>query len=860
MDKKLIELQLGALLHDIGKIVRRAGASKENHSQAGIDFLKQKSLLSDDSKEIFDIISYHHAGDLKNAKLSSNSLAYIVYEADNIASGIDRVRYETEDRMVGNEMLALNSVFNRLKMSEESKDKTFSLVNFQADAFNMPKVKKENEKLESMDYRKILDNIVSNVSDMKGNISPEKLITILEETCSYFPSSAYVDYPDISYYDHVKLTATIASCLYLYDKENKIENYKEEYFGNKDLREKEKFLFVSGEFSGIQNFIYTITSKMAMKSLRGRSFYLELFIEHIIDEILSNLELSRVNLIYSGGSQFYLLLPNIERSKEILENYKEIVNNFLLKEVGTGIYFEMSYSPTSAEELGNGLSEKVKKENRIGEIFRKNSILSSKAKISRYSQKQLEKLFDEDSEINHIHNSTKECKICKKAEKADILERNSRDIAGNIEICDACKNYINLGANISRLYHRTTDMFILEKNCVETSKNLIFPKYPVGYVEIEFKERKYLDNKLKIAEEDLHRFYAVNSFYYGEGLPKNIRIGNYNIKNEKEDYKLVEFKDLVKKTEGIERLAVLRADVDNLGSLFQSGFVNNDSTEPYKFVTLSKSVVLSRYLSDFFKRQINLILEKKENINKNELFNRYCDVINPNNDKSRNIVVVYSGGDDVFAIGTWNDIIEFSVDLRKAFKEFTNGKITLSAGIGFFSENFPVYQMAERTGDLEKIAKNYSKDNSDRATKDAIALFGKEKNEDLNHVYSWDEFIDKVLYEKYSYLKSKITFDENENSDKIFVGKSKWYKIMDLIRELFNNKKSEDKIRLDIARFAYILARIKNTEKNKGNYLEFKEKIFKWIKDGKKSKDAKQLLTAINIIIYEEREKSRKED
>lgn len=60
--------------------------------------------------------------------------------------------------------------------------------------------------------------------------------------------------------------------------------------------------------------------------------------------------------------------------------------------------------------------------------------------------------------------------------------------------------------------------------------------------------------------------------------------------------------------------------------------------------------------------------------------------------------------------------------------------------------------------------------------KDAVALFGKEKNENLNHLYSWDEFIDKVLYEKYSYLKSKITFDENENSDKIFVGKSKWYK------------------------------------------------------------------------------------
>lgn len=76
-------------------------------------------------------------------------------------------------------------------------------------------------------------------------MKPEKLITVLEETCSYFPSSAYVDYPDISYYNHVKLTATVASCLYLYDKENNIkENYKEEYFGNKNLRKRKVFICI----------------------------------------------------------------------------------------------------------------------------------------------------------------------------------------------------------------------------------------------------------------------------------------------------------------------------------------------------------------------------------------------------------------------------------------------------------------------------------------------------------------------------------------------------------------------------------------------------------------------------------------
>lgn len=33
--------------------------------------------------------------------------------------------------------------------------------------------------------------------------------------------------------------------------------------------------------------------------------------------------------------------------------------------------------------------KKVKKENKIGEIFRKNSVLTSKAKLNRYSEAQL---------------------------------------------------------------------------------------------------------------------------------------------------------------------------------------------------------------------------------------------------------------------------------------------------------------------------------------------------------------------------------------------------------------------------------------------------------------------------------------
>ena len=840
MDEKLICLQLGALLHDIGKIVRRAGLDNKEHSEAGSNYLRDNNLLADSYKEIYDIIDYHHAKYLKTAKLKEDSLAYIVYEADNIASGVDRVKYENE-KIRGNEMDSLNSIFNIIRVEKNDLKKTFKLFDFDNNGFNMPTL--NDIKLSNSDYKKVIDHIKNNLNSFKENINPEKLAIVLEACCSYFPSSSYVDTPDISYYDHVKLTAAISACFYLYDKENNIQNFKEEYFSDID-RNKKKFLLVSGEFSGIQNFIYTISSKMAMKSLRGRSFYLELFAEHIIDEILSTLELSRINLLYSGGSHFYLLLPNTEKTKKILDIYKEKINNFILERMGTTIYFEMVYTETSAEELGNGLTKEIKTENKVGELFRKTSSKVSKAKLSRYSLEQLKELFNENSSLNKIYSYTKECTICKKAEDEKILENNARDFGdeAGIELCDSCKGYINLGRDISKLYH-TNDEFIIEKKSENIEEGVVFPKYLEGYVSILINNKSYILKNM----DKIHRYYAINSNYTGDKLCRNIWVGNYNI-TENGKGNLIEFKELVKKSKGIERLAVFRADVDNLGTLFQSGFENKDSKEPYKNVTLSKSVVLSRYLSDFFKRKINLILEKKDAAkDNNELFRKYCDVICENNSNPRDIVIVYSGGDDVFAIGTWNDIIEFSIDLRTAFKEFTNDKITLSAGIGFFSENYPIHQMAEKTGNLESLAKA-NKDFSGKIIKNSVVLFG-EIDEKLNHIYTWDIFIDKVLGEKYKFIKSIIILDEENKSkepDKIFIGKSKWYKIMDLIV----NRLTKDENRLDIARFAYILGRINFTNDNKDNFNEFKRNLLVWLKN---KEDAKQLLTAINILIYQER-------
>ena len=171
MDEKLINLQIGALLYDIGKIVRRAGVSSKRHSIAGADYLEKEGLLDVEKyKEIYDMIKYHHNKEInekmkENEKLDDDSLAYIVYEADNIASGVDRVNYDDKIsdegkkiKITGIEGLPLNSIFNRLNVQKNDVEKNFKFLTYNRHSFNMPK--KENideKKLEKEEYLDVLN-------------------------------------------------------------------------------------------------------------------------------------------------------------------------------------------------------------------------------------------------------------------------------------------------------------------------------------------------------------------------------------------------------------------------------------------------------------------------------------------------------------------------------------------------------------------------------------------------------------------------------------------------------------------------------------------------------------------------------
>jgi CRISPR-associated protein Csm1 len=113
MKKETYYVTAGALLHDIGKIIFRTGGIDSGaHGLSGKDFIGEFTS----QRDILEAIHYHHKQDIQDAGLSDNSLAYLVYIADNISSGLDRRKIEGETKSAEefNQDQALSSVFNIL--------------------------------------------------------------------------------------------------------------------------------------------------------------------------------------------------------------------------------------------------------------------------------------------------------------------------------------------------------------------------------------------------------------------------------------------------------------------------------------------------------------------------------------------------------------------------------------------------------------------------------------------------------------------------------------------------------------------------------------------------------------------------
>lgn len=817
----------GALLHDIGKVCYRAMNKRINHSKLGGDFLEQYLKSNEETERLLNCVRYHHKDYLQKAKLDKNDLAYIVYEADNIASGMDRRENEGEEKGF-DPKLNLDSIFSVFYSDKEIQvANKYPLIYKDINkSFNYPRT--DISLATNSNYEALLNKIKSHfITKDINQISINQLLQILEEGFSYVPSSTNrAEVCDISLYVHSKITSAVASCMKLYFDEQQIQDYKKYCFnsGSKIFRNEKIYLLVSGDISGIQDFIYTIPSKGALKTLRGRSLYIDLLLEEFIDEYLEQIGLSRANVLYSGGGHFYILAPNIEDTKKAIDKLQAKMNRWLMENIGINLYLAIGMAECSANNLMKSEAQ--------GNLF---AIVNKKLrddKTIRYSKDEdfLEYIFNVEKEKD---TAKKECNICH-----NLVDKLGKYNSDEEIACEFCLNLYKLGQDIL-----TQDLvFVISEEKID------------GGIKIFGKDKDLYMYAVNIEDIDMFkgkilRIYSKNNLLESD-LAIRLYLADYSAKNENDE--VMTFDDLAKSScktdKGIKRLGVLRLDIDDLGIAFSSGFVSDkDKIEDnLRYATLSRYADLSKDISMFFKVAINKIcagdltgcvdFEEKA-------FNIFGIAKAP----KRKVNIIYAGGDDLFLVGAWDEVLEVAIDINRAFKQFTNGKLTLSAGMVMFSPTYPISKMAEIAGLLVQMSKN-------RKDKNSIALFGMETNLKANgqleckHIYTWADFEMKVCKEKMNYLLARLSFD-GDKFNKLSVGKSLIYRLMDLIQ-------LADEDKLNIARFAYVLARMQpkqdKDEQKRKVYEDFVSKMYQWINN---NEDKKQLATALNLLVYYLRDK-----
>ena len=487
MENNKAKLAIGSILHDTGKLLYRYNDMR-NHSKSGYDYLKE--LIDDE--DVLDCVRYHHSAALKNAEVKADSLCYITYIADNIAAFSDRRKNETGEGGFVRDV-SCQSVFNKINGADHTASYSPIMLTENND-INYPS---EAEKTYSEEF---YGRIVSGLRNTLGAVEftsdyINSLCEAFEAYTSFVPSSTNTgELTDISLYDHVKLTAALALCIYDHLNSEEVSDYKNTLFENAEIfYDKKAFLLYSTDISGIQSFIYNIGSKGALKGLRARSFWLELAMESAVDELLERLSLARCNVMYSGGGHTYLILPNTESVKIELTRFEKELNQWLIDNFGTELYIGGGYCECSANSLRN------KPDGAYGKIFTEVSRNISSSKLNRYSSKDIIKL------NTSVPNSDKgrECAVCRRSDRLAKYK--------DMDCCEVCRGLFTLSDSI--IGNNSFFTVLSKKPDNKASVILPFNKYLTADSENELMPM-WVNLKIGNFQSGIYHFVPNNKGYF----------------------------------------------------------------------------------------------------------------------------------------------------------------------------------------------------------------------------------------------------------------------------------------------------------------------------------------------------------
>lgn len=433
----------------------------------------------------------------------------------------------------------------------------------------------------------------------------------------------------------------------------------------------EPFLLIQGDISGVQSFLYKLASpaeeggtKNTAKRLRGRSLFLVLLAETVARYYLSELNLPPTNLLYCGGGHFSILAPHTDEVKIKLAEAEEQVNRWLIEQHRGDLALVSAATSADKELLAN-----------FPRLMQQSGYELGRAKRQKFRSVLNESLF----ELPDYEKTMDVCPVC----QADFVK-------GSGETCKTCRSHVDTGSQIVRAKYLVR---FEGKNLEGEFARLGFAwKLADGWKEVsqlvEGTPAKRVHVDLLNHSDFLTQ--AGTTLDNRHSLSFGFRpLGQYAPIDE-QDRGPLDFEHLAQiDTGNYPLLGVVRLDVDVLGAVFASGLGKQRS--------LSRTATLSRELETFFSGYVNTLA------------------------KDHYMYITYAGGDDLFAVGSWINALEFSRALRRDFGRFSSGNLnlTFSGGLLFCKPDFPIGRAAEAAGELEERAKSFP-------GKNAACLFDEE--------------------------------------------------------------------------------------------------------------------------------------
>lgn len=512
--------------------------------------------------------------------------------------------------------------------------------------------------------------------------------------------------PDVSWYDHAKLRAGIAVCLYRNDAPLGAE----------------RLLLVRADVSGIQEFIGSISSKFASKSLKGRSFYIQLLADAVLRKTLKTLALFEGNVIYGSGGNFFLIAPNTPATVAALEALEAEISAALFKAHQARLSMILGWVPVGDEDVK---SEKLK--SKIDDLFDKVIAEKKKRKFHQYIEANFGLFFGAPKDVGGRAPTD-----AVTGEELDMVNdiiyfvgedaANPRRVtAGEKEIKDGehlisslTNSYIALGRKLKDV----AAIWVSDRALSAGKSELHLNPCNLGihYYLVQQKGGISPPDVEHIAINQVGVSNASLLMYGGKGVPVFEESGYETMEtnakgvSKLKTYSKGDFKDFshlaltflkdaqtneIQRSDDTglklgryKRLGVLKMDVDGLGTIFKEKIVRPT-------LTLSCYAALSRNLDWFFKGYLNTLWKHERLAFTDDAYRDYSQII-------------YSGGDDLFIVGRWDVMIDFAEKIRSEFEAFTGApSVSLSGGVAIVTDKYPIMKASALASEAESEAKGH---------------------------------------------------------------------------------------------------------------------------------------------------------